>query len=235
MFRSVRPFALEAGADGPVVCYQGALVADAAHRRGPQPSADPARARARGDRVRSRRTGYGVNCYVDDELYVAEVTPEARFYADYQGIRCRSTPSATCSSGSTAADEARRRRTSRRGSTRSRRRLRARLRRRPARRPLAAVLPRGRRRGRDEGDRPRRLRRAARLLARATRSRSATAERPRADRRGPATASPWRTRTRSVLGARGLRLPAGGRGRRGAGGRGLSRLAPMIDLSEARE
>jgi Cof subfamily protein (haloacid dehalogenase superfamily) len=30
--------------------------------------------------------GFHVNCYVDDELYVAEVTPEARVYADFQGL-----------------------------------------------------------------------------------------------------------------------------------------------------
>jgi hydroxymethylpyrimidine pyrophosphatase-like HAD family hydrolase len=30
--------------------------------------------------------GHHVNCYVDDELYVAEVTPEARSYADFQDI-----------------------------------------------------------------------------------------------------------------------------------------------------
>ena len=31
--------------------------------------------------------GFHVNCYVDDELYVAEVTPEARAYADFQAPR----------------------------------------------------------------------------------------------------------------------------------------------------
>jgi hypothetical protein len=30
--------------------------------------------------------GFHVNCYVDDVLYVAEVTPEARSYADFQGL-----------------------------------------------------------------------------------------------------------------------------------------------------
>jgi Cof subfamily protein (haloacid dehalogenase superfamily) len=30
--------------------------------------------------------GFGLNCYVDDELYVAEVTPEAKRYADFQGL-----------------------------------------------------------------------------------------------------------------------------------------------------
>ena len=38
---------------------------------------------------RSRRVegeGFGLNCYVDDELYVAEITPEARRYADFQHL-----------------------------------------------------------------------------------------------------------------------------------------------------
>jgi Cof subfamily protein (haloacid dehalogenase superfamily) len=30
--------------------------------------------------------GFSPNCYVDDELYVAEVTPEARRYADFQHL-----------------------------------------------------------------------------------------------------------------------------------------------------
>ena len=50
MFRSVRPYLEEAGLDDPVVCYQGAVVADPRTRRVPAPRADPARAR------RSRRS-----------------------------------------------------------------------------------------------------------------------------------------------------------------------------------
>ena len=86
MFRSARPFALEAGADGPLVCYQGAWVADA--RPGDWSSATcRSRSTSRARRSQAiQRAGYGVNCYVDDELYVAEVTPEAQFYADYQGM-----------------------------------------------------------------------------------------------------------------------------------------------------
>jgi hydroxymethylpyrimidine pyrophosphatase-like HAD family hydrolase len=30
--------------------------------------------------------GFHLNCYLDDLLYVAEVTPEARQYADFQGL-----------------------------------------------------------------------------------------------------------------------------------------------------
>jgi Cof subfamily protein (haloacid dehalogenase superfamily) len=84
MFQSARPFALEAAADGPLVCYQGGYVADArsgrvlSHRPIPLDTAREAISAI-------QRAGFGVNCYVDDELYVAEVTEEARFYAAYQG------------------------------------------------------------------------------------------------------------------------------------------------------
>jgi Cof subfamily protein (haloacid dehalogenase superfamily) len=84
MFRSVRPFALEAGADGPVVCYQGAMVADA--RTGEVLSHLPIPLDlARGAIDWLEAAGFEVNCYVDDALYVDEVTPGARFYSEYQG------------------------------------------------------------------------------------------------------------------------------------------------------
>jgi Cof subfamily protein (haloacid dehalogenase superfamily) len=84
MFRSVRPYLDELGLDGPVVCYQGAVVADSAGRfvrHVPIPlelALDVVDAVSAG--------GHHLNCYVDDELYVAEVTPEARAYADFQHI-----------------------------------------------------------------------------------------------------------------------------------------------------
>jgi hypothetical protein len=84
MFQSARPFALEAKADGPLICYQGAWVADA--QTGRLLFHHPIEldlAREAIDAI--QREGHGVNCYVDDELYVAEVTPEAQFYVDYQG------------------------------------------------------------------------------------------------------------------------------------------------------
>ena len=85
MFRSVRPYVLEAGIDDPVICYQGAVVADPRsgallrHVRIPRAVALEAI-----DAVVTR--GFHVNCYVDDVLYVAEVTPEARAYADFQDL-----------------------------------------------------------------------------------------------------------------------------------------------------
>ena len=85
MFRSARPYVTQAGLDDPVICYQGAVVADPVSgeflRHIPVPRA---RALEAIDAVVT--AGFHVNCYVDDELYVAEVTPEARAYADFQHI-----------------------------------------------------------------------------------------------------------------------------------------------------
>ncbi len=85
MFRSARPYAADAGLDEPVVCYQGAVVADPKtgeflrHVCIPRPVALEAI-----DAL--IEAGFHINCYVDDELYVAEVTPEARAYAGFQGL-----------------------------------------------------------------------------------------------------------------------------------------------------
>jgi Cof subfamily protein (haloacid dehalogenase superfamily) len=85
MFRAVRPYLAEAGLDDPVICYQGAVVADPATgaflRHVPIPRATALEAI---DAVVD--AGFHLNCYVDDLLYVAEVTPEARAYADFQGL-----------------------------------------------------------------------------------------------------------------------------------------------------
>jgi Cof subfamily protein (haloacid dehalogenase superfamily) len=85
MFRSTRPYAEAAGLDDPVVCYQGAVVADPVtgeflrHVRIPRAVALEAI-----DAVVD--AGFHINCYVNDELYVAEVTPEARAYAGFQHL-----------------------------------------------------------------------------------------------------------------------------------------------------
>ena len=85
MFRAVRPYLEEAGLDDPVVCYQGAVVADPVTgeflRHVPIPATVALEAI---DAVVA--AGFHLNCYVDDELYVATVTPEARAYADFQGL-----------------------------------------------------------------------------------------------------------------------------------------------------
>jgi len=88
MFRSVRPYVLQAGLDDPVICYQGAVVADPVTgeflRHVPIPR--PVALEAIDACVAA---GFHVNCYVDDLLYVAEVTPEARAYADFQDLEIR--------------------------------------------------------------------------------------------------------------------------------------------------
>ena len=84
MYRSIAPYLQEAGLEDPVVCYQGAVVAEADGtflRHVPIPL-DAAREAI--DAVTAE--GVHLNAYVDDDLYVAEVTPEARAYADFQHI-----------------------------------------------------------------------------------------------------------------------------------------------------
>jgi len=85
MFRAVLPYLEEAGLDDPVICYQGAVVADPVTgkflRHVPIP-----RGRALEAMDAVIGAGFHLNCYVDDTLYVAEVTPEARAYADFQHI-----------------------------------------------------------------------------------------------------------------------------------------------------
>jgi Cof subfamily protein (haloacid dehalogenase superfamily) len=82
MFQSVRPYLV---GDEPVVCYQGAVVAEPATGRFLRHEPIPLElAREAIDAVADE--GFHLNCYVDDELYVAEVTPEARAYADFQNI-----------------------------------------------------------------------------------------------------------------------------------------------------
>jgi Cof subfamily protein (haloacid dehalogenase superfamily) len=85
MFRAVRPYLDQAGLDDLVVCYQGAVVAEPATGEFllhvPIPLAD---AREAMDAVHA--AGFHLNCYLDDRLYVAEVTPEARRYAEFQHL-----------------------------------------------------------------------------------------------------------------------------------------------------
>jgi Cof subfamily protein (haloacid dehalogenase superfamily) len=84
MFRSVKPYLDELGLDEPVVCYQGAVVATAA---GEFVRHVPIRLELAREAIEAVTAGgHHLNCYVDDELYVAEVTPEARAYADFQHL-----------------------------------------------------------------------------------------------------------------------------------------------------
>ena len=85
MFRATRPYLEQAGLDDLVVCYQGAVVADPTTGEFllhvPIPLAE---AREAMDAVLA--AGFHLNCYLDDQLYVAEVTPEARRYAEFQHL-----------------------------------------------------------------------------------------------------------------------------------------------------
>jgi len=85
MFVAARPYLEQAGLDDLVVCYQGAVVADPTsgdfllHVPIPLPEAREAMEAV-------LAAGFHLNCYVDDLLYVAEVTLEARRYADFQHL-----------------------------------------------------------------------------------------------------------------------------------------------------
>jgi Cof subfamily protein (haloacid dehalogenase superfamily) len=85
MFQSVRRYALETGIDDPVVCYQGAVVAEPVSGRWLRHVPIPLEL-AREAIAALNEQGFGLNCYVDDELYVAEVTDAAKRYADFQHI-----------------------------------------------------------------------------------------------------------------------------------------------------
>ncbi len=85
MFRAVRPYLEQTGIVDPVVCYQGAVVADPVTGTFLLELPIP-RAAALEAINAVVAAGLHVNCYVDDLLYVAEVTPEARAYADFQGL-----------------------------------------------------------------------------------------------------------------------------------------------------
>ena len=82
MFASARPYALQLGVTAPLICYQGALVADPTtgewllHRPIDVPIALEVIAAV-------RREGFHQNVYVDDQLCVEKPTPEARTYAEH--------------------------------------------------------------------------------------------------------------------------------------------------------
>jgi Cof subfamily protein (haloacid dehalogenase superfamily) len=85
MFQSVRRYALAAGLTDPVVCYQGAVVADPVTgeflRHVPMPEPEAREVIAAVDAL-----GYTILAYVDDELYVARETPESDAYAGFQHL-----------------------------------------------------------------------------------------------------------------------------------------------------
>ena len=85
MFRSVRPYLEQAGLTDPVICYQGAVVADPVSgdflRHVPVPLEPALEAIAAVE-----EEGFALNCYLDDLLYVARETAGSRAYADFQGL-----------------------------------------------------------------------------------------------------------------------------------------------------
>jgi Cof subfamily protein (haloacid dehalogenase superfamily) len=85
MVQSVRRFLEPAQLDEPVICYQGAVVADADGkwlRHEPIPLA-----LAREVIGLVEGLGFGLNVYVDDELYVSAVTSGSRGYAEFQHLQ----------------------------------------------------------------------------------------------------------------------------------------------------
>jgi Cof subfamily protein (haloacid dehalogenase superfamily) len=85
MYRSVRPYAEAAGIEAPLVCYQGAAVVE------PRTSEwllhEPIPLELAREAISAvEHEGFALNCYVDDDLYVAAVTEHARSYADFQSI-----------------------------------------------------------------------------------------------------------------------------------------------------
>jgi Cof subfamily protein (haloacid dehalogenase superfamily) len=85
MFRSVRPYVEQLGIEDPVICYQGAVVAEPRSGRFLRHEPIPVEL-AKETIAALREEGFHVNCYVDDELYVDRVTAEAESYARFQSL-----------------------------------------------------------------------------------------------------------------------------------------------------
>ena len=85
MFRSVRPYAAAAGIEDPLVCYQGAVVAEPLSGRWLRHQPIPLEL-AREAIAVVQAEGYPLNCYVGDELYVAEHTEASNRYASFQNL-----------------------------------------------------------------------------------------------------------------------------------------------------
>ena len=85
MFRSALPYAQAAGIEEPLVCYQGGAVVDP--RTGAFLLHEPIPLELARETIAAvEAEGFRLNCYVDDELYVEEITEHARAYADFQHI-----------------------------------------------------------------------------------------------------------------------------------------------------
>jgi Cof subfamily protein (haloacid dehalogenase superfamily) len=85
MFQSVRPYATAAGIVDPVICYQGAAVVDPGS--GEFLLHEPIPVDLALETITSvQDSGFTLNCYVDDELYVATLTEDAERYASFQNL-----------------------------------------------------------------------------------------------------------------------------------------------------
>jgi Cof subfamily protein (haloacid dehalogenase superfamily) len=85
MFRSAVVYARQAGIEEPLVCYQGAAVVEPAS--GEFLLHEPiALELAREAIAAVQAEGFALNCYVDDELYVARKTDNVRAYAEFQNL-----------------------------------------------------------------------------------------------------------------------------------------------------
>ena len=85
MFRSAVVYARQAGIEEPLVCYQGAAVVEPASGEFLLHEPIPLElAREAIEAVQAE--GFALNCYVDDELYVAEETENVRDYAGFQNL-----------------------------------------------------------------------------------------------------------------------------------------------------
>ena len=80
MFASARPYALQLGVTAPVICYQGALVADPV--TGEWLLHQPIDVAIALEVIAAvKAEGFHMNVYLDDQLYVEELNTEAITYA----------------------------------------------------------------------------------------------------------------------------------------------------------
>lgn len=85
MFLASRPYAELLGVTTPIICYQGAQIRDP--NTGVVIEETPvARALAAQVIDYCRERGYHVNAFAGDQLYMAELTPEGRFYAERANV-----------------------------------------------------------------------------------------------------------------------------------------------------
>ena len=151
MVQSVRRFLEPAELNEPVICYQGAVVADADGkwlRHEPIPLELALEALAA-----LKEEGYDPNVYIDDELYVSDLTQAARDYADFQHLTIHEVGDTLEWLSAPPTKLVGRRRPS--GARRCGRPDESELRRAPLHLEVAAVLPRVRAGGRHEGRGPR--------------------------------------------------------------------------------